>query len=164
MKKSKYWILLICLLLNLSCHKENEADDTNATVSITGITSDKTIITVTDTVKLECTATSSGQLYYHWSLMAENTVYDSGIIDKANLTDTFDYGKWIKWRPPVSGTWDIEVLAYLSSGDHTSAGNGTWYIFYEYGSGGTLLRKHCFNYAEQGKLWDLITITKSVGK
>jgi hypothetical protein len=144
-----------------SCDKKNPSEPDDSSVNISEITFDKTTLTVQDTVKIECMATASGTLHYKWEMVQGGTVYESGIIDRENQTDTFDWGKWIKWQPPSTGEWEIDVLAYLSSADHSSAGNGSWHVFYEYGNSG--VTQHCFNYNEKGKLWDEITVMKNVG-
>jgi hypothetical protein len=161
MLNRNYWMLIIFAFLLFSCNKDNP-NEPSETVNISQILFDKTAITVRDTVKLECIDASSDALHYHWILLKGNIAYDSNIIDKANNSSSFDFGKWIKWQPPSSGTWTIEVLAYLSSADHNSSGTGKWKIYYEYDSYGIKVQ-HCFNYAEQGKLWDIKSISMSVG-
>jgi len=169
MLNNKYVAQLIFLLL-LSCNKDNPAEfDSNqnieiesVSVTISQITYDKNTVSTGDIIKLECIATASDSLHYHWSLEKGNTVYKSDIIDKENASATFDFGKWIKWNPSGSGTWTIEVLAYLSEADHSSQGVGTWQVYYEYNSSGELIHRHCFNNAEKGELWDIMSITKSV--
>jgi len=130
-------------------------------VEISEITCEKSTITVADTVKFECIASSSGKLHYHWSFQKGSTVYTSSIIEKANTSDSFDHGEWVTWNPPSSGTWTIEVLAYLKSGDHSSRGTGNWDTYYEYDEHG-IPKEHCFSHAEKGKRWDKTSITKTV--
>jgi hypothetical protein len=153
-----FFCFLSVTLTILNCRKE----DTPESVIISELKCDKSAVTVIDTVNLECTAASSGTLHYHWILRKDNTVYESNIIDKENTSDSFDFGKWIKWNPPNSGTWTIEVLAYLSSADHLEYGSGNWENYYEYDVYGNLTRLHCFNLAEKGELWDKKNITTGV--
>ncbi|MFB0517206.1 MAG: FISUMP domain-containing protein [Candidatus Neomarinimicrobiota bacterium] len=194
----KYWAFIILFaFISFSCNeksptesKDNEDLDqpsASDTVNISGITCDKTTVTVIDTVKLECIANSSGTLHYHWSLKKGNTVYNSKIIDRADTSSSFDFGKWIKWNPPSSGTWTIEVLVYLSSADHYSStgtgsydihynydsygrinnihyssGNEIWDVYYEYDGYGNIKTKHCFNYDEKGELWNIKNIIQYI--
>jgi len=163
MNKIKIRFVLLFSLLSatvaiLNCSKE----DSPESVVISQITCDKSTVTVIDTVKLECVVTSSGTLHYHWSLKKDNTVYESNIIDRENISGSFDFGTWLKWNPPSSGTWTIEVLAYLSSADHSDYGSGSWENYFEYDIYGNLVRLHCFNLAEKGELWDKKNITITV--
>jgi hypothetical protein len=131
-------------------------------VSVSEISVDMSSITVIDTVTLECSASSSGSLHYHWMPMKENTIYTSSVLDRANSSGSFDHGKWIKWNPPSAGTWTIEVMVYLKSADHSSLTSSNGEIHYEYDQYGQVSREHCFLSEERGELWDKISTSLQV--
>jgi hypothetical protein len=154
-------VIIIMAVYSFSCEKDNPAEPEKSAVSISGLTFDQTSLSVQDTIRIECIAEGSGTLHYKWMFTLGNTASETGIIEKENQEGTFDFGKWIKWKPPYAGQWEIEVVAYLSSADHTDIGNGSWHVFYEYGPSGST--RHCFNYSEQGRLWDEYNMMTIVG-
>ncbi len=77
-------------------------------------------------------------------------------IVNSEYSNSFNSGKWIKWSPESTGSWEIKVLAYLSAADHDSEGGGNRIVHYENLEYGRII--HCFYYAERGKLWDIKSI------
>ncbi|MBN2356540.1 hypothetical protein JXO59_10525 [candidate division KSB1 bacterium] len=159
----KYFLLLIVLSFVLFwCDEDSPTDSQrNESVVISQITCDKTTIKVDDIVGLECDATGSNALHYHWSVAKGNTVYNSDIIARENSSDSFDFGKWIQWRPSSTGTWTIEVLAYIREAN-PSASSGSVMVYNEYNSKSELIAQHFFNIGDEGKTWDKKSITKTV--
>ncbi len=153
-------ICVLSVLTFLSCKKsatESNDSDANNTVpvEITRVTVDRTDVSPGDTVRLTCETEYPDGLNYHWDLALGSTSDDSGIIEKANASGTFNQGRWIRWLPAIPGEWTATVIAYVPAADHSSQGNGTWSVYFEYSPANhQLVRRHCFNYADKGRLWD----------
>jgi len=158
MKYFKWMICVLSVLTLMSCKKnatESDDSDSNNTVpvEITRVTMDRVSVSLGETVRLTCETEYPDGLNYHWDLALGSTSDDSGIIEKANASGTFNQGRWIRWSPAIPGEWIATVIAYVPAADHSSQGNGTWSVYYEY-SGNQMVRRHCFNHAEKGRLWD----------
>jgi hypothetical protein len=147
-----FFIFLV--MLCVSCTKKNPTSSSSEENDlITTITQSLTDITINDIVRFECVTTTNSLNHFHWMFLQGNTVYEEGIVATASGTNRFDQGEWVRWNPPQSGTWIIEVLAYSDQADHpTEGGAGGYTVFYEYqGYGRTI---HCFRHSEKGTLWD----------
>ena len=141
-----YCILVTSILLLFSCNKKSptEPEKKVSSVSITEIKCDKSTVTLQDTVRLECIASSTNPLHYHWDGI-------TNLIDRENKSSSFDWGQWIRWNPPYPRDYYIEVLAYTESG----IGSGTAKRYYEYHPTGQIKSVHTFYESEKGKSWDI---------
>lgn len=155
-----FFIFLVMLFV--SCDKKNSTSPSSEENDlITTITINITDITINDIVRFECVTTTNSLNHFHWMFLQGNTVYDEGIVATASGTNGFDQGEWIRWNPPQSGTWTIEVVAYSDEADHsTEGGAGGYTVFYEYHEYGRTI--HCFRHSEQGTLWDEESLTIEV--